>query len=497
MLDTTRIHALIAACGLCALPAFAQPTQAQTAQAQTAQAQPAEAEAAEMEAAETPDASESPEAIEARRILERATARIEGLNSIVMRASYQAEGAFSEMFPQMDTTLIAWRTPVAAMPRAFDDGKPNAWDMRVSGTGKRSANAEQAQLDVIRRDWGARATFEWLDHDARQAVRRRDSGARGNDVRLARELIHLDVFNAFPYRRLMRTGTLSMGEPGSLNGVSTVVVRHDPEQGARHTLYHFGAEDMLLRRVEERFSAPGGLEGALILDYSDVRPNAPVAGATREFEIPDGYSEVGLRLDPRRLGREAVPGIDAPAAGEPGVPAQPIIVRRAGLPFSLETPSGETITNESLHGNVTVMGFWATWAPGSDEAGEDIQQMLSDYAELPVAYVGPLVRERRPERAVAWMQENGYDWPILKDANTLAREYGVRKFPTYVMLGFDGEVIGTVEGYSEADTFAEIRTAVDDYLAEKGMADKGAMEPAPAAENDAAEASEGSMGGEG
>lgn len=457
---------LAAICGLAfaALPALAQEGSLnEENSARVNQGQPAERAA---EAQPEPAVDESPEAAAARSVLEEAAKALEALDSVSMQATYRAQGAFSEMFPQMDAVIIAWRGPVAAPPGSADEGQPNAWDIRVSGTGKRSANAEDTQFDAIRRDWDRRATYEWLDHEARQLVRRRDSGARGEQIRLVRELLNLNVFTAFPYRQVMRTGTLAMAEPATVNGVETVVVRHDPQQGSRFTLYHFGKEDKLLRRVEDRFEAPGGMEGALILDYSNVRPNVGVAGTTRELEMPDGYSEVGVRLDARRLAIDS----DATNMPMPADPAKPIIVRRAGLPFSLETTGGETVTNESLRGKVAVLGFWATWVPGSDDAGKDISAMLAEYEGKPVAYVSPLVRERQPQRADQWMQARGYGWPLLKDADNLAREYGVRKFPTYVLLGFDGEVLGTVEGYAQNQTFTEIRGMINDYLAEKGAA---------------------------
>lgn len=463
---------LAAICGLAlaALPALAQEGSLNEENSTRAtQSQPAE-RAAEVQP--EPAVDESPEAAEARAVLEEAIKALEALESFSMRASYRAQGAFSEMFPQMDALIIGWRGPVAAPPGSADEGQPNAWDLRITGTGKRSANAEDTPFDAIRRDWDRRATFEWLDHEARQLVRRRDSGARGEQIRLVRELLNLNVFTAFPYRAVMRTGTLAMAEPATVNGVETVVVRHDPQQGSRYTLYHFGKEDKLLRRVEDRFEAPGGMQGALILEYSDVRPNVGVAGTTREIEAPDGYSEVGVRLDPRRLALDGDTVSNMPEAD----PAQPIIVRRAGLPFSLETTGGATVTNESLHGKVTVLGFWATWVPGSDDAAKDISTMLSEYEGKPIAYVSPLVRERQPDRADQWMQARGYGWPLLKAGDTLAREYGVRKFPTYVLLGFDGEVLGTVEGYAEGQTFNEIRGMINDYLAEKGVVERDADE---------------------
>jgi peroxiredoxin len=60
------------------------------------------------------------------------------------------------------------------------------------------------------------------------------------------------------------------------------------------------------------------------------------------------------------------------------------------------------------------------------------------------------------EDAVALLEENGINFPILLDDGTAATAYGIRSIPTTVIVGKDGIVQENVIGLMDHDKLTEI-----------------------------------------
>lgn len=58
-----------------------------------------------------------------------------------------------------------------------------------------------------------------------------------------------------------------------------------------------------------------------------------------------------------------------------------------------------------------------------------------------------------------FVDQGGYTFPVMLDADNLAAEYGVRAIPTIVVLDSEGEVAETVVGGVTAE---ELSSLVDD-----------------------------------
>ena len=50
------------------------------------------------------------------------------------------------------------------------------------------------------------------------------------------------------------------------------------------------------------------------------------------------------------------------------------------------------------------------------------------------------------EKMKTWWKEKKYGFPTLNDADELAREYGVKAFPSSILIGPDGKVIAATVG---------------------------------------------------
>jgi peroxiredoxin len=83
----------------------------------------------------------------------------------------------------------------------------------------------------------------------------------------------------------------------------------------------------------------------------------------------------------------------------------------------------------------------------------DVQVLHEKYADDPnVVILAMNVRDDN-ERMAAYWAERGYTFPTLNDADDLAEQFGVKAFPSTVIIGPDGRVIhaavGSISAYED------------------------------------------------
>ena len=76
---------------------------------------------------------------------------------------------------------------------------------------------------------------------------------------------------------------------------------------------------------------------------------------------------------------------------------------------------------------------------------------------------GPEIgQERSAEDIAAFMEENGYTYPVLMDESSeMFMQYGISAFPTTFMIDKDGNVYGYVPGQMTEDI---MRSIIDQTL---------------------------------
>jgi peroxiredoxin len=125
--------------------------------------------------------------------------------------------------------------------------------------------------------------------------------------------------------------------------------------------------------------------------------------------------------------------------------------------FALRDTAGRTVRLSDYPGQVVLLNFWATWCVPCAAELPHLQRLYEQYRDrglvvLAISMDGPETSASVDSHA----RRYGLTFPVLLDQET--RVVGVynpkRTAPFTVMIGRDGAVAGTREGYTAGDEIA-------------------------------------------
>lgn len=434
-------------------------------------------------------------AVDAGRVLfERAAAAIEKARALTFRARTYATGklaGFSTATTQADVRMV--RNPryiapadgTAAAGLRGGVGGPSAWLLRATGaTVMRAGDAESA-FDVA---W-LHDSVEWTDHAARKVLERRPNetkGVRGSALQPATSMRPEEVMGADPFGAELAGESFEVLPREVIGGVECDVVEVMLAKGRSRVRWALGVEDGLPRR-REGIITTAIAEGTRVLELTNVEADASdpprLTEANIRLPVPEGYTEDRAGLMPVApvptpgLAGTTAPGTDenpfahedgdAPAAAVPASedrsPREDGQPDRAGVlapDFDLATPAGERVTLASLRGSVVVLEFSGSWCLPTREAHPELQVLTDGFKDRPVRVFQLAVRERTPAAVTEAHRQGGHAFGLLLGADGAARAYGVRVYPTYIVIDGAGAIVATESGYAPEATMKAIAAAV-------------------------------------
>ena len=223
--------------------------------------------------------------------------------------------------------------------------------------------------------------------------------------------------------------------------------------GKKHPALHFavaGGERMtmlvdpkthLVRRVVSDLrpllekQGRSGMKTALYtVDYTTVKPDAPVAAEQFAWAAPAGARDL-TKMASRR-------GPAGTGGGE-----ESALVGNEAPDFTLDGMDGKPVTMSDLRGSVVVLDFWATWCGPCVMAMPHLDKIHKEMEKEGLKVFAVNLREG-PEKVKNFMETKGLSIPVLYDTEgEVAKQYGVEGIPTQVIVGKDGTVKKVVVGY--------------------------------------------------
>ena len=129
----------------------------------------------------------------------------------------------------------------------------------------------------------------------------------------------------------------------------------------------------------------------------------------------------------------------------------------ATVDFSLRTIDGQTITSDSLRGEVVVMAFGASWLPLSKTQLQGVRKLADEYSDRGVVVYWVSTESEDPksknfasdDQLRAFATKYGLKVTVLRDPDgATSKRLGVDQLPSFVIIdkhGNAGEPIGGLD----------------------------------------------------
>lgn len=293
----------------------------------------------------------------------------------------------------------------------------------------------------------------YIDHDAKRVREEISRSTRKHRTLTLADSAWIETLTASePYSELLSRGeSFDLEEDAEkLDGAMCDKLTVSMGENRGEQTWWLGAEDHLPRK--HVLTVAAGMTRTF--ELKNVQRGHDIDDGRFEIETPEGYEFVTTRR----------------AAPEPGQDDARITRTDAPAPtkapdFTLTGADGEEVTLSALQDRVVLLNFWASWSGASKEALDDVQAIHEQYADAPVTVLSLSWRERRPEAPGEEIAERGHTYTLLTEADEVARKFGVKGFPTFVVIGKSGGIVETVAEYDPETTLASLTRAIDRALA--------------------------------
>lgn len=291
----------------------------------------------------------------------------------------------------------------------------------------------------------------WLDFEQNMLVERAvtDSAAM-QELALCREILNPEWTNPTPFNREMtQFAKLTKTGVDNVGGVVCDIVEAMPATGDRNVTWAIGVQDKLPRRVELG-TGNAAQKIAMITEVSDLKPATFTA---KDFEIamPSGFT------------KSAMPAQSQPVPAPSAAPVPPVELGlkpgTAAPAFSAKAADGSEVSLGSMKGNVVVLEFWGTMFKSSTANADAMKSLASEMGGKGVKMVGLSCREMNDGAAAAWWTKSGLPYPLVNKADKIAADFKVSGYPTYYVIGKDGNVSAFFQDFPGTDKLKDAVTA--------------------------------------
>src|SRR5258705_10856561 len=151
------------------------------------------------------------------------------------------------------------------------------------------------------------------------------------------------------------------------------------------------------------------------------------------------------------------------------------LAQKGPVEFSLRSIDGQTITSNSLRGEVVVLAFGASWLPLSKTQLQGIRKLADEYSNrgVVVYWVSTESEDSKSknfandEQLRAFAQKYGLKVTVLRDPDgVISKRLGVSQLPSTIILDKQGNLVGEpIQGLDPNGNFAgQLASRLDKIL---------------------------------
>ena len=378
----------------------------------------------------------------ARQRLEESREAIASLKTLQYTGEVTSEGALYGTIAELTSTV--WMERVG-------EGEAAGWNHRRQGSVEvkdpRSGDTEVVQFDVLRK--GPNVTYR--DDELRTVYERFHRSARHRSITVANTgwIAEFADDNAFERELTLPEVKMTLSIGGdTVAGEVCDVVEVDFGDQRQVVRWSISQETDLPRRKQTRL----GADNSQTYTITNIAINEALPEGIFEYPRPEGYavnSTVGRVRDAARSAQTPV---------YPTAKAFEVTIAEG-------SDKGETVSLESLKGNVVVLDFWTGWSGTSKDSRPDIQAIAEQFADEDVRVLSMTWRERgRVQAGIDAWKESGGTYSLATGADEVALEYAVSSFPTVFVVTKDGKLVFSVNEYNPETFRSSIAEAVQKAL---------------------------------
>jgi peroxiredoxin len=423
-------------------PTTAKPVPAKPGNIRPGEVQPADAEPKQPtgQPAEVAPSGLQPEA---RERLEAATKALAEANALSFKIT-----AVPPQFGDQATRLEG----VVEMARNNDGGP--GWMTRREGT----LTPKDLKFLVV----GDGQIVSWINHEKKTVFEKYARSAKDTQITAADTSWIKQLADPQPFATELAAPKATLEGTANADGTPCEIVVVDFGENKPKLRWFFAATDHLPRRLERGI---GTFQTTYEITDLKVNPELPADRFT--LATPEGYKREAVVKPvarPNPADSDSPPSIAPRPRPMPGDADAPPALRTAPA-FELQTTDGKAVTLESLKGNIVVLGFWGSWHRGGKMAAPELQALADNYQGKPVKVYWLALKSKDKQSVLDFVAENKLTIGTLTDADAVAKEYQVRSYPGFAVVGLEGEVLHQSGGFVAGETMGEIQKAIDAYLA--------------------------------
>jgi thiol-disulfide isomerase/thioredoxin len=417
--------------------------------------------------------------------------------SITYHLKYHGTGGMAQYSSTVDAEVRMLRDSTAM-------GQTNGWRIRSTGSGSPKPGAENISFDVA---WMGNP-IEFVVHSEKKVIERRKSqDAKSPAYSVATSARVQELFAAKPFNReVMPNADYKVLDQQTIDGELCDVVEVTFGERKGKSIWAFSAKDHLPRRYESVIDNMV-MSGTTVIEVNRMKidQDKPPKLSVKDLqvEVPEGYTEdrppkptpvpapvtpvtgakspESVEEKPKGdVGKEPVlqpttpppdgkmaktiekPATEVSAEPTPAAAVTPTL--REGPAFNLKSSAGGNVSLASLKGNVVVLEFGGSWCLPCRDSRPELDRLAGQFAGKAVKVLSLSVRDKSPDLAMERFKAQNHAFPLLVEADSVATAYQVRTYPSYYVLGFEGEVLKHEAVYAKDSTVSGLTSAIENYL---------------------------------